>query len=105
MKKRRLVETVVPVILLSIVFPRFAYAYMDPGTTGSIFALFAPFFAIFLAFLGFLIRPVRRFFMSIFAKLRMGAKTESLVSDERPVSDFTSDDESSGKETIEDSES
>ena len=70
-----------------------------------IFALFAPFLAIFLAFLGFLIRPVRRFFTSIFAKLRMGAKTESLASDERPVSDFTSDDESSGKGTIEDSES
>ena len=82
MKIRRLLSVIVLVIALLILLPHPAYAYIDPGTTGSIFAMLTPFIAIFLAFIGFLIRPFRRFFTSMFSKLRNGSEAESPASNE-----------------------
>ncbi len=79
-------------VALLLLLPRPAYAYIDPGTTGSIFAMLAPFIAIFLAFLGFLIRPFRRFFSSIVARLRGNPGAESPADSEQPESDEPSND-------------
>lgn len=87
MQKYRLSWLVVLSLVVLLSFPRPVYAYMDPGTTGSIFAMLAPFFAIFLTFLGFLIRPFRRFFASIPTKLRGGTKAKSLTGKQQPVLD------------------
>ena len=84
MQKRRLLLIVVLAAAILVLIPHPAYAYIDPGTTGSIFAIFAPFIALFLAFLGFLIRPFRRFFSSTLAKLRGGTRAESHAKNEQP---------------------
>jgi hypothetical protein len=86
MQKRKLLWIVALAVVFPLLFPRPAYAYIDPGTTGSIFAILAPFIAILLAFLGFLIRPFRRFFVSIIARLRGNPEAKSLASSEPPVS-------------------
>ncbi len=77
MQKRRILWIVVLSSILSLSFAQPAYAYIDPGTTGSIFGMLAPFIAILLAFLGFLIRPVRVFFVSLFYKIKGGSSPES----------------------------
>ena len=77
MRKHRLLWIVVLTAVLLLLLPHPAYAYIDPGTSGSIFALLAPFVAIFLAFLGFMIRPFRRLVASIVAKLRGGSRASS----------------------------
>ena len=87
MNKHRVIRIVVLAIALLLLFPARAYAYMDPGTTGSIFAMLAPFIAIFLTFLGFVIRPFRRFFASIIARLRGKNKAESDAENEKPAAD------------------
>jgi len=102
MKKTRLVWIVVLSVMLSLSYTRPVYAYIDPGTTGSIFAMLAPFFAIFLAFLGFLIRPFRMFFVSLFAKLRGNPGAESPASEEQSESDDSSNDKESRKNISED---
>ena len=95
MPKRRLLWIVLLAVLLSLSLTRPAYAYIDPGTTGSIFAMLAPFIAIFLAFLGFLIRPIRVFFISIFARLRGNKGADSPASEEQSESVDSPDDEES----------
>ena len=95
MRKNRLLWIAVIAVLFSLLIPRPAYAYIDPGTTSSIFAMLAPFVVLILAFLGFLIRPFRRFFSSLFTKLRGSSGAESIASDEQSVSDEPSDDEKS----------
>ncbi len=104
MKKHNVAVMVVLVLILLLLFPRPAYAYMDPGTTGSVLAMLAPFIAIFLAFLGFLIRPVKRFVVSMFTKLRGGPRAESLADNEQPVSGYAPNSQTSGEDTIEDPE-
>ncbi|MFC1980590.1 hypothetical protein ACFLVS_07145, partial [Chloroflexota bacterium] len=99
MQKQGLLWIVVLVVVFFLSFPCPAYAYMDPGTTGSIFAMFAPFIAIFLAFLGFLIRPFRRFIASTFTRLRRGHRAKSLASSEQPVLGDSPDDEKRGEDT------
>ena len=101
MQKHKLLWIVALAVVSLLLFPRPAYAYIDPGTTGSIFAILAPFIAIFLAFLGFLIRPFRRFFTSIVAKLRGKPEAKSLASNEQPVSD-PPDEEKSQEDASED---
>jgi len=105
MKKSRLLWIVVLSVLLSLSHTRPVYAYIDPGTTGSIFAMLAPFFAIFLAFLGFLIRPFRMFFISLFGKLRGNMEAESPASEEQLKSDASSNDEESRKNISEKTQS
>ncbi len=104
MQKQNVAVMALLVLVLLLLFPRPAYAYMDPGTTGSVFAMLAPFIAIFLAFLGFLIRPFRRFIVSILAKLRGHSTAQPLRDDEQPVSDYAPDSQISGEDTVEDSE-
>ena len=105
MKKNRLLWIVVLSVILSLSHTRPVYAYIDPGTTGSVFAMLAPFFAIFLAFLGFLIRPFRMFFISLFAKLRGNPEAESPASEEQSESDDSSNDEESRKNISENTQS
>jgi len=102
MQKHKLLWVVVLTCLLFLFLPHPAHAYIDPGTTGSIFAMLAPFIAIFLAFLGFMIRPFRRFFASIITKLRRGSTAESLTSKEQPAPSDLPDDKNSRGNTIED---
>ena len=102
MGKRRLLWTVVLAIVLLLFLAHPAYAYFDPGTTGTIFSMFAPFIAIILAFLGFLIRPFRRFVASIVAKLRGTPRAESLPSNDQPALGDSPDDDRSGDNTNED---
>jgi hypothetical protein len=101
MQKRKLLWIVALAVVFSLLFPRPAYAYIDPGTTGSIFAIIAPFIVILLAFLGFLFRPFRRFFISIVAKLRGEPGAKSLASNEPQVSS-PPDDEKSQEDASED---
>ncbi|MFC1869967.1 hypothetical protein ACFLYE_01700 [Chloroflexota bacterium] len=98
MRKQKLLWIPGLTVVLLILFPHPAYAYIDPGTTGNIFAMLAPLIAIFLAFLGFLIRPFREFFTSIVTKLRGGSGAES-------VADDSPDDEKSGDNTGEEPKS
>ena len=56
--------------MLSLSLSSPVYAYIDPGTTGNVFAILAPFIALFIAFLGFVIRPFRLFFTSIINKFQ-----------------------------------
>ena len=105
MNKHRLLWIVVLSVMLSLSYTQPVYAYIDPGTTGSVFAMLAPFFAIFLAFLGFLIRPFRMFFISLFAKLRGNPEAESPASEEQSESDDSSNDEESRKNISENTQS
>ena len=102
MRKRRLLWTVVLTIVLLLLLAHPAYAYIDPGTTGSVFSMLAPFIVIFLAFLGFLIRPFRRFVASIVAKFRGTPRAESLPSNDQPALGDSPDDDRSGDNTNED---
>jgi hypothetical protein len=102
MRKHRLLWIAVLAAVLLLSIPRPAYAYMDPGTTGSIFVILAPFIAIFLAFVGFLIRPFRRLFASIVARVRGGRRVESIANNEQPLSGEPTDDEKSRENTSED---
>ncbi len=104
MQKQNVAVMVVLVLVLLLLFPRPVYAYMDPGTTGSVFAMLAPFIAIFLAFLGFLIRPFKRFVVSIVAKLRGGLRAESPADNQQPVSGDAPNSQRGGEDTIEDPE-
>ena len=101
MRKHRLLWIAALAVALLLSLARPAYAYIDPGTTGSVLAMIAPFIAVFLAFLGFLIRPFRRFFSSIFAKLRR-SEAELLASKEQPSSGGSPDDEKSREDSGED---
>ena len=87
------VAALVTLSLLSI--PRPAYAYLDPGTTGSIFAFLGPFIALFLGFLAFMFRPIRSFFASLGTKLRGGSKAETSEADEPESGDIPADNENS----------
>jgi len=102
MQKRRLLWIVVLTAAILVLIPHPAYAYIDPGTTGSIFAMLAPFIAIFLAFLGFLIRPFKRFFASMVARLQGSPGAESVASNEQPASGGSPDDERSREDSSED---
>ena len=97
MNKHRLMRIGVMVMALMLLFPAHAYAYMDPGTTGSIFAMLAPFIAIFLTFLGFIIRPFRRFFSSIIARLRGRNRAKADADTKEPVSVDSLGDDKQGK--------
>ena len=77
MRKRRFLWIVALGVVFLLLFPYPVCAYIDPGTTSSIFAILAPFITIFLVSLGFLVRPFRRFFTSILTKRRGKTKTES----------------------------
>lgn len=82
MQKYKLLGAAALAILSLLSVPRPAYAYLDPGTTGSIFAFLGPLLVMFLGFLGFMIRPIRSFFASIGTKLRGGSKAGRSKSDE-----------------------
>ena len=105
MRKHRLLWIVVLTAVLLLLLPHPAYAYIDPGTSGSIFALLAPFVAIFLAFLGFMIRPFRRLFASIVARVRGGSRAEFLASNEQSALGDSPDDDKSRENTSEDLQS
>ena len=95
MPKRRILWIIILSIVLSLSVTHPVYAYIDPGTTGSMFAMLAPFIAIILAFLGFMIRPFRMFFISLFARLRGNPTTDSEADEEQPESADPPDDEES----------
>ena len=62
---RRSVRVVVALAAV-LLAPRAAYAYIDPGTTSSLFALLGPLLAIFGAFVGYLLWPFRSVLVRIF---------------------------------------
>ena len=74
-------------IAASLLYPRSAYAYMDPGVTMPIFAILAPVFAMALAALAFMVRPFRRFIMSAINKLRGRPEDEEAGTSEQPTAD------------------
>ena len=84
MRKRRLLMMVVLAVVLSLLFPHPTYAYIDPGTTGSAFAMLEPFTVVALAFLGFLIRPFRVFIASWAARLRQSHGTGNFAGNQLP---------------------
>jgi len=87
MSKLRLFVIVILVIASSLLYPRPAYAYMDPGVTMPIFAILAPIFAMALAALAFMVRPFRRFIMSGINKLRGHPGDEDAETSEQPTAD------------------
>ena len=105
MRKNRLSGIAVLVLATLLLLPHPAYAYIDPGTTGSVFAVLAPFIALFGAFLAFLIRPFRRFVSSLIAKFRRDYGTEPLSGSEPTVSVTLPDDGKSGENISEDPKS
>lgn len=97
MKKSNLLWVAVLSVVISLSLARPAYAYIDPGTTGSIFGMVAPFIAIALAILGFMIRPFRVFFANLINRFRGNPEGESPASDEQEEPAESPDDEESGK--------
>ena len=93
MQKYKLFGVAALAILYLLTIPRPAYAYLDPGTTGSVFAFLGPLLAMFLGFLGFMIRPVRSFFASIITRLRGGSRAESPEGDAAEAGDTPDNDE------------
>ena len=89
--------------LAFLCFPRFVFAYMDPGSMGSFFSVLAPFIAIVLGALAFLVRPIKGFFVSAFRKLRRSSQNKTPVTDEQSSLGDLADDDNSG-ENIEASE-
>jgi len=87
MNKLRLIGIVILAIAASLLYPRSAYAYMDPGVTMPIFAILAPVFAIVLAALAFMVRPFRRSIMSAINKIRGRPGDEGAGTSEQPTAD------------------
>ena len=54
--------------LLTLAVPSPALAYIDPGTTSSLFAFLAPLVALLGVFLGYLLWPFRKLFLRLFRK-------------------------------------
>jgi hypothetical protein len=104
MNKRSLLLIAGLTCLAFLAFPRFVFAYMDPGSMGSLFAVLAPVIAIILGALAFFLRPVRGFFKSAVTKLRRGSKNKTQVADDQSSADDLTDDDSSGENIGEASE-
>jgi hypothetical protein len=51
-----------------LLVPGQAYAYLDPGTTSSLFAVLAPVIALFGVFLGYLLWPFRFVIVNVFLR-------------------------------------
>jgi len=54
-----------------------ALAYIDPGTTGSLFGLLAPLFSLLAVFAGFLLWPFRKAFRAWFGKSDKTSATDA----------------------------
>ncbi len=102
MSKLKLLGIAVLAIAASLLYPRSAYAYMDPGVTMPIFAILAPVFAIVLAALAFMLRPFRRFIMSAINKLRGRPGDEGAGTNEQPTADDQGSEGVSGDNADED---
>lgn len=63
----------IPVIILTVFYIVFlqdnSYAYIDPGTSSSIFSVLAPIASFFIVILGFLFKPIIRFCKKILSFL------------------------------------
>ena len=68
MKHRRRVCCCVLAALGMLVAPRLALAYIDPGTTQSIFTFLAPVLALLGAFVGYMLWPFRYAIFRFFRK-------------------------------------
>lgn len=112
MEKHSILWMVVPTIAGVLWIPDPVGAYLDPGTTGSIFAWLAPVIVIFAGLLGLLLRPVRvlvlrtftTFFGFIHGKLLGEPRAESPASNGQPVLGDSPDDKKSGESTNEHSQ-
>lgn len=63
--------------------PSHAWAYIDPGTTQSLFAILAPVIALFGAFIGYVLWPFR---YVLFRAFRKSKPEESAAQPEAPAS-------------------
>jgi len=68
--------------LLFLTIPSVAYAYLDPGTTMSVFSALAPVIAVIGVVLGFLIKPFVVLYKSIFKKKKAVKPAEEVVPEE-----------------------
>ena len=59
-----------------LLVPGQAYAYFDPGTTSSLFAVLAPVIALFGVFLGYLLWPFRFVITNLFRRKKSEAEAE-----------------------------
>lgn len=82
--KRRLARVALAVLAVLLV-PRAALAYIDPGTTSSLFALLGPLLAIGGAFLGYLLWPFRKALFGVFR--RGGKAADAAPADAPPQTD------------------
>jgi len=64
--------------------PGAVLAYVDPGTTTSLFALIAPLLALFGVFFGFLLWPFRRAFSALFGKKKPNEDAAGPEHEEKP---------------------
>ncbi len=76
---------IVLALLGVLLAPRLAHAYVDPGTTQSIFAVLAPILALLGVFLGYLLWPFRYILYRIFGRKK---KTEETA--EKPAGEEAS---------------
>lgn len=61
-------RTLTVLLILVLLVPKAAYAYIDPGTTQSLFAILAPLLAIFGVFLGYMLWPFRTALSALFGR-------------------------------------
>ncbi len=64
-------------VLMVLLVPRPAFAYLDPNTTSSLFSVLAPVIALFGVFLGYLVWPFRYILTGIFSKKKTDAVPEA----------------------------
>ena len=91
MKKDRLVKMVLLIAGVLLLFPLPVYAYMDPGTTGSIFSMLAPLLAVIVGVIGFLLLPFRRFFKAILTRIFGESEDEPAADNGQPAPDDAPD--------------
>ena len=91
MKRDRLAKMVLLITGVLLLFPSPVYAYMDPGTTGSIFSMLAPFIAVIIGVIGFLLLPFRRSFKAILTRILGESEDEPAADNGQPAPDDTPD--------------
>ena len=63
-------------LLMILLVPKSAFAYLDPNTTSSLFSVLAPVIALFGVFLGYLVWPFRYVLTGIFSKKKTDTEPE-----------------------------
>lgn len=83
-RNRRRSQGIALTLLGVLLTPGLAHAYIDPGTTQSIFTILAPILALFGVFLGYVLWPFRYVLLRIFHRKKSTEETPQPPAGEEP---------------------